>query len=239
MVSIEYVNQQLDTIGYRRHFWVNPEINELANILMPSEEVVECVSGNYEGGGAFLVVTNERLLLIDKKVLQFLTIEDMRFDKINQIDYSYRLMAAYLNINSGLKNLKFSSLNKTRLRKLVNYIQVFITESKNNETIQIDRQSKHLEGINKRLSTYLRTQDQTLSELNSQLKSNQTNTEQIIEPEVEFNQSNQQLIDMAKKEILHAKKFIQIKSASILDKEKRIKASYFIGKIIFSNQSVV
>lgn len=237
MVSIEYVNQQLDIIGYRRHFWVNPEINELANILMPSEEIVECVSGNYEGGGAFLVVTNERLLLIDKKVLQFLTIEDMRFDKINQIDYSYRLIAAYLNVNSGLKNLKFSSLNKVRLRKLVNYIQVFITESKKNETIQIDQQSKHLEGINHRLSTYLKAQDQTLNELSSQLRSNQNTNEQINEPETYSHQSNQQLIDMAKREIVHAKNFIHSKSSVILDKEKRIRASYFIGKIIFADQS--
>ncbi len=238
MVSIEYVNQQLDNIGYKRHFWVNPEINELANILMPSEEIVECVSGNYEGGGAFLVVTNERLLLIDKKVLQFLTIEDMRFDKINQIDYSYRLFAAYLNINSGLKNLSFSSFNKIRLRKLVNFIQVFITESKKNETIQIDQQSKHLEGINERLSTYLQTQDLKLDKLNDQIQNNSVNIEQIDEQySPKTWQPNQQLIDMAKREILHAKNFIQSRSNIILDKQQKIKASYFIGKIILSNQN--
>ena len=235
---MDYINDQLSNVNYKRHFWVNPEIDELANILMPSEEIVECVSGTYEGGSALLVVTNERLLLIDKKALQFLTIEDMRFDKINQIDYSYRLLAAYLNINSGLKNLKFSSMNKARLRKLVNYIQVFISESKNNESKQIHQQSKHLEGINERLSTYLESQDDKLTKLNDKLLVQEpVENSEIVQNKSINSTPDFQLAEMAKREILSAKNFIQNKSNIFIDRQKKINASYFIGKIIFSNQN--
>ncbi len=158
MVTKQYVDQQLKRINFRRRFWGQAELDELVNILMPDEEICECVSGSYEGGFALLVVTDERLLLIDKKPFQFLTVEDMRFSRINQIDYSYRLIGAYINVNAGLKNLKFTSLNKTRLRKLVNHIQMFITQIRQVQSIQSEKQQQHLEDINEHLKLYLERQ---------------------------------------------------------------------------------
>ncbi len=227
MVSLDYINQQLHNINYHRHFWINPEIDELVNILMPDETIYECVSGNYEGGSALLIVTNERVLLIDRKFLNFLTVEDMRFDRINQIDYSYRLMAAYTNINSGLKNLKFMSFNKTRLRKLVNYIQVFISESKKVQSVQIDKQREHLEDINQRLGMYLEKQDSTLNSLSDTLSNNQifynNKTEQ-----------DSQIRNLARQEILsHSLRPSRLQT---LSKEKMINIAYAIGRMIFSQE---
>ncbi len=162
MVTQQYVDQQLRKISFHQWFWGRAEILELTNILMPNEEVFECVNGNYEGGFALLVVTNERLLLIDKKPFQFLTVEDMRFGRINQIDYSYRLIGAYINVNAGLKNLRFTSLNKIRLRKLVSHIQISISELRQMQSVQFKRQEQHLENINEHLKLYLNRQDDNL-----------------------------------------------------------------------------
>ena len=128
MVTREYVQQQLKLIGYKVGFFNKAEVNELVNILMPNENIYECVNGYYEGGYALLVVTNDRLLLIDKKPLQFLTIEDVRFTQISQIFYNNRLIGAFMSIFFlGVKNLKFNSLNKTRLRNLVIQVQNLIS----------------------------------------------------------------------------------------------------------------
>lgn len=227
MVSLDYINQQLKNINYHRHFWVNPEIDELVNILMPNETIFECVSGNYEGGSALLIVTSERVLLIDRKVLNFLTVEDMRFDRINQIDYSYRLMGAYININSGLKNLKFMSLNKVRLRKLVNYIQLFISESKKVQSVQIDKQREHLEDINDRLGLYLEKQDNTLNSLSNTISNNQEFYNKKLSEDVEIR-------NLAKHEILS--NHLSIASHPI-SKERMINAAYTIGKMIFAREN--
>src|SRR5689334_21296733 len=92
MASLKSVEKQLKNIHFNTHAWGKAEISELPNILLDDEKIFECVNGTYEGGFALLVATNLRLLLVDKKPLKYLTVEDLRFDMINQIDYSHRLM---------------------------------------------------------------------------------------------------------------------------------------------------
>ena len=117
MVSPKSVEDQLKLIHFNQRSWGRTEISELPNILMPDEEIFECVNGYYEGGFALLCATNIRMLLIDKKPLKYLTVEDVRFDMINQIDYSHRLLGAHITVSAGIKNLKFTSLNQRRLRQ--------------------------------------------------------------------------------------------------------------------------
>src|SRR6266567_3467559 len=120
MVSQKSIEDQLKHIGFKTYGWGKGEVNELSEIILPDEEIYECVNGIYEGGFALLVATDVRVLLVDKKPLNFLTVEDMRFDMITEIDYSHRLLGANISIASGDKHLKFRSYNQHRLRKLIN-----------------------------------------------------------------------------------------------------------------------
>jgi hypothetical protein len=171
MVSKESVEAQLIKLGFNIHSWVNrAEVRELPNILLPDEEIYECVNGYYEGGLALLVATNVRVLLIDKKPLNFLTVEDLRFDMINQMDYSHRMMGAQISISAGNKNLRFRSYNQPRLRKLINHVQHCIAEIKKRQTDHQEDQSQHLERINQQLQTYLLSQYQSQLEFNQRLR---------------------------------------------------------------------
>lgn len=122
MVSLSQVEDQLKRVGCNFRFWGRPEIRELANILAPGEEIAQIVNGQYEGGFAMLAVTNHRLLLIDKKPL-FLSVEDIRFDMIAEIDYSARLLNATVRVVTASRTLSFTSWSLTRLRTLLNYTQ--------------------------------------------------------------------------------------------------------------------
>src|SRR5580704_1396363 len=116
MVSQKSVQEQLNRIGFNYHRMLNQtEIRELPRILLPDEEIYECVNGYYEAGMALLIATNVRVLLVDKKPLKYLNVEDLRFDMINQLDYSHRMMGAQISISAGNKILKFRSYNQQRL----------------------------------------------------------------------------------------------------------------------------
>lgn len=170
MVSAKSVEEQLKNIKFSTKSWGKGEISELPNILLDEEVVFECVNGTYEGGFALLVATNIRLLLIDKKPLKFLTVEDLRFDMINQIDYSHRLMGAQINVSAGNKNLKFRSFNQQRLRKLINHIQHRMAEVKKELSSASETQQQHLERINQQLQAYLLAQHQQQEELRLKLE---------------------------------------------------------------------
>jgi hypothetical protein len=127
VVSNKYVEEQLKRVGCNFRFWGRPEIRELANILLPDEIISGCTNGRYEGGYALLCVTNQRLLLVDKKPM-FLTLEDIRFDMIAEIDYSARLLDCTLRVITPTRTLVFSAWSHHRLRTILNYTQQRVME---------------------------------------------------------------------------------------------------------------
>lgn len=127
MVSLSQVEDQLKRVGCNFRFWGRPEIRELCNILMPSETIAQAVNGKYENGFAMLVVTDHRLLLVDKKPM-FLTLEDIRFDMIAEIDFSAQLFDSTVKVMTTNRTLVFISWNQGRLRKVLNYTQQRVSE---------------------------------------------------------------------------------------------------------------
>src|SRR5437868_7095679 len=105
MVSKKSVEKQLKRIGFKANAWGRKEVAELPNIILPGEEIFECVNGIYEGGFALLLASDIRVLLVDKKPLNYLTVEDLRFEQINEIDYYHRIIGAHISIASGPKTL--------------------------------------------------------------------------------------------------------------------------------------
>lgn len=160
MVSQESVNEQLKRINFKSHGWGRGELSELPHILLEGEEIHECVNGLYEGGFALLVATDVRVLLIDKKPLNYLTVEDLRFDMINEMDYNHRLMGADISISAGNKVLKFRSYNQHRLRKLIGHVQHSMAETKKKQSTHQEGQNHHLREINEQLRDYLIAQQQ-------------------------------------------------------------------------------
>jgi hypothetical protein len=126
MVSLAHVEDQLKKIGCNFRFWGRPEIRELRNILVPSETILQAVNGRYQGGFALLCLTDHRLLLVDKKPM-FLTLEDIRFDMISEIDYSSQLLEGTIRIMTPNRQFTFIGWNQGRLRLLLNYLQEHVT----------------------------------------------------------------------------------------------------------------
>jgi hypothetical protein len=170
MVSLKSVEEQLKKIHFSHATWNHAEVTELPNILLPDEEIFECVNGTYEGGFALLCATNIRMLLIDKKPLKFLSVEDLRFDMITEIDYSHRIFGARISVSAGSKNLKFMSFNQPRLRKLIGHVQHCMAEVKKEQSNNAESQQQHLEQINQQLQAYLLAQQQQQDELRRQLQ---------------------------------------------------------------------
>ena len=130
----------------------------------------------YDAGFALLVATNMRILLIDKKPLNNLTVEDLRFDMISEIDYGHQLIGASINVSTGSKNLRFRSYNKQRLRKLITHVQHCMAELKQKSNNHQEDQKQHLEQINQQLQNYLQAQHKQQLEMQSAMQNGQAPT---------------------------------------------------------------
>lgn len=127
MKKLGEIELELSKLGIRNRVWGKPEVRELANILTDDETIVQASSGRYQGGFALLVATNHRLLLIDKK-MWFMSIEDVRFDMITELDFAARLLDATISVRTINKVLRFTSMRQTNLRNLIKYLQDRIME---------------------------------------------------------------------------------------------------------------
>jgi hypothetical protein len=169
MISRDNLEQQLKRIRFNSRGWGRSEAGELCDILMPDEEIDECVNGYYEAGFAMLVATKDRIVLVDKKPLNYLSVEDMRFDTINEFDYSHRLIGAEVKISAGMKTLHFTSWNQERLRRLLGFVQYRMTEVKKiQQTHQAD-QKAHLEHLDRQLQLFLAIQQYQYQQFTTQL----------------------------------------------------------------------
>jgi hypothetical protein len=122
MVSLQTIDAQLTKVGMKNRFFGRPEVRELCHILAPGEVIQHATIGQYEGGFGLILATDRRILLVDKKPW-FLTMEDIRYDMVSEVDFYGRLLDATVTIVTVNKSLTFTSWKKDRLRQLVHYIQ--------------------------------------------------------------------------------------------------------------------
>lgn len=124
MVRMQAIEKQLQKIGSPIRYWGRAELRELQHILTKDEEIKFCLNGRYSGGFALLCVTDRRIILVDRKIF-YLTLEDIRYDMISEVDYNYRLLDATISICTPNKTLEFTSYKKIDLRKLTNFVQTY------------------------------------------------------------------------------------------------------------------
>lgn len=132
MVNGSSVTKQLRQVGSDYAIWGRSEIGELPSILMQDEQIMQAVNGYYDGGFALICATNYRVLIIDKKPFT-LTVEDLRYDMIVEVDFSSRLFTSILHIFTPMRTLIFTSWSMGKLRKSMDYIQQRVMELRNNE----------------------------------------------------------------------------------------------------------
>lgn len=135
MVSAKEIDRQLKNIGVSFWFFGNAELRELRHIMVEGEVIEHCILGHYDGGYAVLCATNLRLLLIDKKPF-YLTLEDVRYDMIVEVDFAHRLLDATIIVCLPSKKLRFTTRKKHELRLMVSYIQHRVIEFRQQQVMQ-------------------------------------------------------------------------------------------------------
>lgn len=136
MVHQSVIHARMSQLGIKVSGWYKPELKELSQILMDNEEIISMLTGRYYGGYALLVATGQRLLLIDKKTL-FMSLEDIRYDMISEIDYNSRVFDATITIFTVNKQHKFTSVkHKDQMRHLTVFVQKRIMEIRQPQNMQ-------------------------------------------------------------------------------------------------------
>ena len=138
MVALHKVDTMLARAGLYNKYWGRGAVRELCAILWDDEKITAAVMGRYDAGWALLVATEHRLLLIDKKPW-YVTIEDIRYDMLAEVDFSAGVLDAMIKLNTFNKALVFRSVRQGRLRALTFFVQQEIRKARQHSANALQR----------------------------------------------------------------------------------------------------
>ncbi|MBX4188914.1 PH domain-containing protein [Candidatus Saccharibacteria bacterium] len=131
MVHPGVIDARLSELGFRASRWFQAEVKELQHVLMENENIIALACGRYFGSFALLVATDQRLLLIDKRMF-FMNYEDTRYDMISEIEFNSQIYCSTLSVFTMNKAHRFTSIkHKKELRVIANYIQRRVADLRN------------------------------------------------------------------------------------------------------------
>lgn len=119
-IKVQIQSLKLDNVS---SFLGRKEINELPNILAPTETVDNIIQGTYDNGQGILVSTNRRLVFIDKGLIYGLKVEDFPLDKITSIQYETGLILGKVNIHTSGNIATIDNVEKASSRKFAEFVR--------------------------------------------------------------------------------------------------------------------
>lgn len=142
-VDRKIVQQQLEALGDFYQFFTSKEIRFLPQILAENETIHGLTSGLYEGKTWIIVITDMRLLFLDKGMLYGLRQIDMPLSQISSISHKSGLFFGELQVSTASGAKCIGSIAKKDVLKLCSIISGLIHGSKkkpvSNEPIQASR----------------------------------------------------------------------------------------------------
>jgi len=160
MVTKSYVDKQLRGLGLSVSMWSKSTINQLPKIMVRDENILGIVNGRYEGGFATLCATDKRILLIDNKPL-FFKYNDIRYEKVSEADYDYRLVTGFLTLRTFGQTINFRTWSQKSLHKMAGLIQDKLFEVQQSSTAvtqdkkQVEKvMAKAAEDIEKKIQSF-------------------------------------------------------------------------------------
>ena len=131
MIHPSVIEARLGELRFKCSRWFKAEVSELQHVLMEHEKIIALACGRYFGSFALLVATDQRLLMIDKRVF-FMNMESTPYDMISEIDYNAQSIYANLTVYTVNKTHKFTTVKyRQQLRDITNYIQKRVAELRN------------------------------------------------------------------------------------------------------------
>lgn len=106
MPTAAEIREQIDALPDRYIFWTRREINYLPNLMVEGEEIRALTSGFIENRTVLAVVTNRRILFLDKGMFFGFRQWQMGLDRVQSIDGDYLIFFGSIRIWDGASSVK-------------------------------------------------------------------------------------------------------------------------------------
>lgn len=122
MAHEERIKQELAAVGVTSYGQRKLAIRHLPTVIHKDEHIQAAVYGQTGNGTALLVVTEKRVIYIDKKPL-FNTVDELSFDIVSGVKLTTAGLFSALALHTRLGDYSLRFVNRQCARRFVSYIE--------------------------------------------------------------------------------------------------------------------
>jgi hypothetical protein len=141
LTSDPRINAQLQKIGQVDMWLTKREIQYLPSLIRNDEIIQGLASGFHDRKTWLIVVTNQRILFLDKGLIYGLKQLEMHYDQISAVAHSMGLLLAKITISTSAGSKTIEQIKKKDAPKITKLISNLIRKSKEPQTRQGQEQN--------------------------------------------------------------------------------------------------
>ena len=123
------IQQQLQNISFFSRFFTGREISHLPSVIRDAETILGIVTGYHEEATWLIVVTDQRLLFLDKGLLVKLKVIDIPLTEIQNISYETGFFTGKLNVRTAGGAKTIDKLWKDGTQKIADILSQAISRA--------------------------------------------------------------------------------------------------------------
>ena len=121
--TLNEIKEQMEQVGIKDLFGTRREVKQLPDIINDDEVIVYGCSGLNDGNTVLCILTNKRILMLDKGLLYGIKSTEIPLDMVNGVSYSKGLMLGKISITNGATITKLENVNKNDAPIMANAIK--------------------------------------------------------------------------------------------------------------------
>lgn len=131
---MKQIRQQFSEAGVSDLFGTKKEVKALPDLLNDTEVVLYATSGFVDKGTVLIVVTNERLVFINRGLIYGTDFKEIPFKHINAVSYSKGLVLAKISVTNGANVTIIDKVSKATAPIFVQKLKYAISQKEDKQT---------------------------------------------------------------------------------------------------------
>ena len=146
-VSKEIIDAQLAALDEYNSFFTKKEINYLPEIILPGETIHAMTSGLMDGNTWLFVVTDQRIIMLDKGMVYGLKQLTLPLTQIKSVSHKSGLLLAKILIDTGGKTKTLENVDKHYAVGVVATINELLMQKTSGQTASVDEDHAHSDAM--------------------------------------------------------------------------------------------
>ncbi|MEL5725221.1 hypothetical protein E5289_18790 [Lactiplantibacillus pentosus] len=112
-MDLDTVKSQMEQAGVSDLFGTKKEVKALPDILNDDEHIIYATSGMVDSNTVLAVLTQKRVIFIDKGLIYGIKSTEVPLDMINGVSYSKGIILGKISITNGAATTVIDSVDKS------------------------------------------------------------------------------------------------------------------------------